>query len=275
MLDKKLPERYRDYWDQLGWRVFPCVGKAPVKGCYWQTEAKPGTDEQWAQATGAGLVIPRGVIVIDLDIHLKGCPKPWPKTCACPDIEPLRNKFREYPTPLSVKTPTGGYHLYYKATGFKAQNSTKRLHPQVDTKTDGGYVMLPPSAHDIADGEYEWEDLDAAVENGFDLTTLPEAPLFILNALQSLDDKKMNMRPSEIFKQRTFDGDRNDQAAYHAGVFWHYFAKKQEDVNDENLRIITAVMLEWDKGNKPPLGKDRIVMTCKSIGKTHYGGLRK
>lgn len=51
-----------------------------------------------------------------------------------------------FPETYTVKTPTGGYHLYYLYNEEISQtaNTFKNL-PHVDIRNDGGYVVAPPS----------------------------------------------------------------------------------------------------------------------------------
>jgi putative DNA primase/helicase len=48
-----------------------------------------------------------------------------------------------------VQTPSGGAHLYFLSDGTVC-NSTDRIAPGVDTRGEGGYIILPPSRN--ADG---------------------------------------------------------------------------------------------------------------------------
>ena len=51
-----------------------------------------------------------------------------------------------------VKTPSGGYHLYYQYE--ESIKSTNKLAKGIDIKNNGGYVILPPS--EIQKGKYEF-----------------------------------------------------------------------------------------------------------------------
>jgi hypothetical protein len=46
-------------------------------------------------------------------------------------------------TPLTVQTPSGSVHLYFKASGTRTTGSF--IAPGVDTRGEGGLVILPPS----------------------------------------------------------------------------------------------------------------------------------
>jgi len=51
-----------------------------------------------------------------------------------------------------VRTPSGGFHLYFPASGLR--NSEDKGGTNVDVRGDGGYVILPPSAN--GKGAYRW-----------------------------------------------------------------------------------------------------------------------
>lgn len=51
-----------------------------------------------------------------------------------------------FPRTFTVKTPTGGFHLYYRYTAKIGQTAnTFPQFPHVDIRNDGGYVVAPPS----------------------------------------------------------------------------------------------------------------------------------
>ena len=54
-----------------------------------------------------------------------------------------------------VRTPSGGWHLYFKQDGVEPSNSSGNLPSGVDVRGEGkGYTILPPSNHTM--GVYEW-----------------------------------------------------------------------------------------------------------------------
>jgi len=67
----------------------------------------------------------------------------------------------EQRTPVIARTGTGGAHLYFRHDTITC--TTDEIARGVDTRGDGGYVIVPPSEG------YRWE-------NGHDLTNLPPWP---------------------------------------------------------------------------------------------------
>lgn len=56
---------------------------------------------------------------------------------------------REIPRTLTIATPTGGRHLYFRMpAGVTLRNTAGRLGPLIDTRAGGGYVVAPGSVID-------------------------------------------------------------------------------------------------------------------------------
>src|SRR5690606_20430718 len=47
--------------------------------------------------------------------------------------------------PWMARTPRGGMHLYFATPSVRIPCSVGRLTPGVDVRSDGGYVVIPPS----------------------------------------------------------------------------------------------------------------------------------
>jgi hypothetical protein len=142
-----------------GWRVFPVAagGKRPaVKE--WDTRATTDPDRierAWtAGAFNIGLACgPSRLVVVDLDQ-----PKPGqvaPAVCGLPgvrdggDVLAMLCEANDQPLPVdtySVRTGSGGLHLYFTAPGSpELRNSAGRLGWLVDTRAAGGYVLAAGS----------------------------------------------------------------------------------------------------------------------------------
>lgn len=125
--------------------VFPVsLIKTPAvaKGTDW----KAYRDELPKSATGYGVNCgPSGLYVIDLDRnHSANGSEPvdgvseWKKL--------LANLGVKHVNTLTVKTPSGGVHFYYRMpAGLELGNTADKLAPGVDTRGAGGYVVGPGS----------------------------------------------------------------------------------------------------------------------------------
>jgi replicative DNA helicase len=98
-------------------------------------------DCNWAIATGHR----SGIAVLDIDPRNGG------------DVS-LRYMLDQYtkgqklPTTPVVKTGGGGFHYYFKQPLTEVMRN-RTIKPGVDVKTEGGYIIVPPS---VTDAEYKW-----------------------------------------------------------------------------------------------------------------------
>ena len=72
---------------------------------------------------------------------------------ASPHFEQLVDRFGPFPTAVSSKTPTGGYHIFYQHRD-DIRNTVGKLGPGLDIRGEGGYVFVPPSQTE--QGAYVW-----------------------------------------------------------------------------------------------------------------------
>jgi len=123
----------------------------------------------WTRQPNANIGIStEGLLVIDVD----GADNPWPGDPA------LEQDLARAPVSL---TPNGGRHyIFRQPEGMALRNTTGRIAPRVDTRANGGYIVVPPS---VVDGKpYRW----AKSENLAKPTELLEAsggPVASLSAL--------------------------------------------------------------------------------------------
>lgn len=138
---------------ELGWGVFPVApgdkvpyGKFAPHGCKDATsdfnqirrwyEAKP--DLNWGLATD-------GLLVVDID----GKDNPWP-------MDPEQAESLLKASAICI-TGSGGKHFYFgQPPGKRWKGSASKLADKVDTRGDGGYVVLPGSVS--RKGTYSWVD---------------------------------------------------------------------------------------------------------------------
>src|SRR5262245_41536942 len=136
------------HYAERGYRVFPCIPgtKTPLTehGFHDATVCAEQIERWWTQHPTANLGIPtEGLVVIDID----GKANPW----LAGEPERLLDLSRG---PMAL-TPRGGSHRVFRQPVGKHWRCTEgRLAPQVDTRADGGYIVVPPS---VVDGKaYGW-----------------------------------------------------------------------------------------------------------------------
>jgi putative DNA primase/helicase len=101
------------------------------------------------------------------------------------------------------KTGGGGWHYFFQyANGFKCSNG--EVAEGVDIKTDGGYVILPPSPH-FSGETYQW------INDGRVLT----ATEWLLDLCRSTNKKKP--RGDRTSDRKIREGQRNDYLTSRAG----------------------------------------------------------
>lgn len=123
----ELHQAARNY-AEAGIPVFPVEvnGKKPVtaNGFYDATTDLEQLDKWWAQA----------------DYNVAMCPED--SNLFVVDLDPDYDINGELPSTYTVRTPRGGLHLYYEGSG---PTTASKLGRHVDTRGEGGYVVLPPS----------------------------------------------------------------------------------------------------------------------------------
>jgi hypothetical protein len=130
-----------------GWPVFPCIpgGKRPLgalapNGLYNATTDIELVSRWWTAYPNANVAIPTGLATFDvLDVDVKPDGTGWPAFNRCKAAGLLPEPF------MVVTTPSGGLHAYYGGTD-QACGSLKRHF--LDWKSQGGYVVVPPSVVD-------------------------------------------------------------------------------------------------------------------------------
>ena len=156
----------KDYRDKYSLPVFPVIlsydnvaqkwEKQPAVSAWKPFMSRLPTDEEIESGFGQSRVNAiglacgslSGITVLD-----------WDDTGVCP-----------YNSPVTVKTISGGRHVYFRyKEGLK--NAVRVEGKPVDIRTEGGFVVLPPSGADGCNYIAEWEG-----ELGDRLKELPEFP---------------------------------------------------------------------------------------------------
>lgn len=142
---------------ERGWQIFPLAPgtKIPAisrkRGGNGVLDASRDAEQvrAWARLyprANIGLACGRasGFTVIDID----------PGKGGMETVRAFRETKRELVPTVTVRTPSGGWHLYYAFEPLLL-NSQGLLGRGIDVRTTGGYVVAPPSA--LRDGtKYSW-----------------------------------------------------------------------------------------------------------------------
>lgn len=167
--------KYANY----GWHVFPIRGKRPLVEWRDASTADPeqvrALFESHPDATGIGLDCGKSsLVVIDVD--------DWD------GFSDLTARLDAIPPTATTTTGGGGMHLLFHASDVRVRNSASKLAKGVDVRGDGGYIVLPPSAHDSGD-VYAWSSRTAPAPLPGDLLRMltpppPSAPVVTSTAGQ-------------------------------------------------------------------------------------------
>ncbi|MGB9392993.1 MAG: bifunctional DNA primase/polymerase [Xanthobacteraceae bacterium] len=130
-----------------GMPVFPLAprGKKPaIARGFHSATANPETIKRLWRIADRNIGIPTGSIsgfwVLDIDPGGED------------EIGGLEADHGPLPTTRTVITPRGGRHMWFRYTG-PVPSTASRIAPHVDTRGDGGYVVVPPS---VTARAYSW-----------------------------------------------------------------------------------------------------------------------
>jgi len=136
---------------RLGWAVFPCRpgDKRPAVD-RWEERACAEPElvaRHWpSDRHNVGIACgPSRLVVVDLDTHGQ-LPEDWrlPGICDGCDVLAQLAEWAGQPWPATrtIMTPTGGWHLYFRAPdGPQIRNSASLIGPLIDVRACGGYVV--------------------------------------------------------------------------------------------------------------------------------------
>jgi hypothetical protein len=145
-----IPDAALDY-ARHGWPVFPCEprGKRPLvaKGFKAATTDEMQIVRWWQRWPEANIGIPAGphFVVVDVDVHKGGQQS----------MQALVARHGPIPRTLCARTGGGGFHHLF-APRPEIICKSNCLGTGIDTRGNGGYIVVAPSIH-ATGAAYEWE----------------------------------------------------------------------------------------------------------------------
>jgi hypothetical protein len=134
-----------------GMPVFPCKpDKRPftANGFKDASTAPQTIRTMWTAHHGAMIGLPTGkaseLVVVDVDVD------PAKGLDGLTTWAALVSQHGAPVTTRTHRTPRGGLHLVFRHPGEKVKSTTSALAAGIDTRGDGGYVILPPSRNGSA-----------------------------------------------------------------------------------------------------------------------------
>jgi hypothetical protein len=178
-------------WAAKGLYVFPLApgSKIPFKGTKGLSDASADAAtiaswyEKYPEANWGVNCGMSGLLVVDVDLQKPGAQESY---------EALKP---ELPPTLTVRSPRGGLHLYFKGNGRNTQNT---LGQGVDTRGEGGYVVLPYSTVEGKAYTIEGRNGLTALPEGLSARLVPQQPKAAADApLVDLDSPSAVMRAAD------------------------------------------------------------------------------
>ena len=126
------------------------AAKAPAtpRGFYDATTDATIITAWWEDRSYGVAIVPQSVGLVVIDIDIKGKHDgvmSWRAWCSSADIDPENH-------PHTLRTPSGGLHLYYVAPAGDPIAAQNGLLPGVDVRGMGGYVLVHSG---VSDEPYE------------------------------------------------------------------------------------------------------------------------
>ena len=240
------------FYADLGFPVFPCVpgAKSPLtKHGFHDASTDHGQIEKWwAENPEANVAIPtQGLAVIDIDT----AENTWP------DNRELEDQLSRRSCPISL-TPRGGRHLIFRQPGGKNwKNSTSRLAPKVDTRANGGYILVPPST--VNGKHYRWAD---TLELDCPPDQLPEPPVWLSDVLDGLISHQLPQIP-----QGLQDGGENDIPEHYRNPTLSSLAGSMRRRGMGRSEILAALTATNTLRCKPPLDQEEVSKIARSVAR--------
>ena len=157
-------------YQEMGFSVIPVAGNKKPAIKSWLPFQKEKADSKqiiqwWNNNPNANIGIVTGansnLTVVDLD---------------SPEAIATFNALGELPQTPAARTPRGGMHVYFKHT--KGMRTASNVMTKTDTRDEGGYIIVAPSAN--GKGKYTWEPGRSIFE-----VRPPEMPETVVNVFKN------------------------------------------------------------------------------------------
>lgn len=233
-----------------GFTLVPARGKETVeKWRKWQDDdMPPAQQEYWLnsanyQNCNYALLTGKQVVVVDADSD--------------DAVEFVRENLTH--TPRRVITSKGKHFYYQVDPNYPVRNG---VNPdlRIDLRGRGGYVIAPGGIHESGHVYTRDDDPDVDVWWG----SLPKLSAADLRKIKSFNEPA----PGPVDTNLSFnvkdagvsEGNRNHKAAAEAGRLFR---------QGLSFDAVLEQVLQWNTYNSPPLGRDEVERTVKSIEQTH------
>lgn len=227
-----------------GWAVFPLVraGKTPYKGSNGVRDSatsKRKIRQWWGETPEANIAIAcgevsGGLVVVDID-----------SAEAEKELSRLEAEHGMLPQTRQVQTARGR-HLYF--TSSEKVGNRIGLATGIDVRSNGGYVVAPPSVHPTG-AIYEWQSSNSSVSE------LPAAWIHFINQTSQSDTEtqKHRLPVSDMTLEQAIERTLPDAAgSRHRCVFsFARVLKAMPDFAVMSAKDLKAVVSKWHEAAAP------------------------
>ena len=225
-----------------GWKILPLKKgtKLPQINA-WQENASDDMEQivaWWEDFPNSNIGVQTGSVsgIWVLDIDVKGAGD------GIDSLDTLTKKHGSLPETLLAKTASGGYHYFFKMPNFDLRN-TAGTHPGIDSRANGGYVVLPGSK--LHDGTHY-----RFINPG---TSVADAPQWLYDELVV---KKDYNGPLHTEQRNYNEGGRNNSLFLNASSY--------RGRGLEYNQILTLLRAD-NQQCKPPLDDEEVVQIAQSV----------
>jgi hypothetical protein len=230
-----------DYFIKKGYSVFPAgKNKRPAIKDWklYQTEY-PSEDDlaKWFKGTDNNIIITTGKI----------------SGITVVDIDNPKISINQFPETYTVRSGNGGYHLYYQYyPGSRNSASAYPKYPGLDIRSEGGYVIAPPSVTDYLDKDGQKKGGEYTVVKNIAIAPYP------------IDLLPINVKKKTALSEKigVTSGSRNDKITSFIGTLLQ--ASKEDLWISDCWPAVERV----NKTYNPPLPDKELRTTFESIVKT-------
>jgi hypothetical protein len=239
----ELIERYRS--EGLSFIPIPYKSKVPVIEWkqFQQTRPDDAQVKAWFNGYYTNLavicgVVSGGLVVLDFDSE-EGFEKFFAVSSAKIDMDIFDF--------TRISKTARGYHVWIKVI----EQVRNQKYPALDVKSDGSYIIAPPSVHpdgatyELLNPDTPIREVQSLSDIGVDVTTKPQTkgkatnndPYWVTQALAGVAE-----------------GKRGNTAIKLAGYFRNLMP----------VDVTTTLMLDWNLKNRPPMEETQILKTVES-----------
>lgn len=246
-------------WAEAGFAVFPCASgqKIPAVpgGLNAATTDLDQIDRWWSEHPDYNIGVSpsandQPLFVLDVDPPL-----------GADTLKALEQQHGKLPSTLTIRTPRGGLHYWFAGS---CPSTVGKLGPKLDTRGDGGYVLVPPSVVNGVEYSYVGETDDIAtgpswiaeaITEAHEAHVAPEGVPLDLDA--NIDRARLLLREYVSRGDVAIEGQGGDNRTYQVACEILNLGLSPE-------RAWAVIRDEWNPHCVPPWDKDELAIKVRN-----------